>query len=128
MFYVWGKKEKREKLDKVRIWVFISKGQKHLGQVEITRYCSSPYHLFFFLKNCSHVLAASFPSGELVEVERVNSEQPLITFFVMLASRKSQWRSSTHINRLQNYLYFKHLISVTLRFWSGGFFLSILKT
>lgn len=71
------KKKKREKLGIVRIWVvfFISKVQKNLRQVEITRYCSSsPLPPFFHSFSCSNVLAACFPFEELVQVQRVSSE------------------------------------------------------
>lgn len=111
---------------------FICKVQKIFGQAEITRFCPShsPPSLFFF--NCSYVLAASFPSGELVQVQRVTfeTEQPLMTFFVMLASRKSQWKEFyPYQQTAERSLFQRPLISVTLGVWSFFFFsFSILKT
>lgn len=73
---------------------------------------SSPESKMAILTLLAKVLQVrSFPSRGLIQMQSVNlkTEQPLIKCFVMFASRNSQWRSSTHINRLQKDLYFKDL-------------------
>lgn len=75
VFYLGEKKEKNpKKLDNVRIWMFLlAKYKKNWGRWKLLHIALlSPYPPFFL--NCPHVLAACFPFGELVQVQRVNSE------------------------------------------------------